>query len=82
MSGVLFTILCGWITNKSSLALYMVAPLGIGLLIAEIYILFSNKDNKFSNAYLKPATFYAYAYIFGATMGYTLTIVDGYERKV
>ncbi len=50
-------------------------------IIAEIYLMFF-RSGKFTNTYVKPATFFAYAIAFGGLIGNLFLDVSRSERKM
>jgi hypothetical protein len=49
--------------------------------IAEVVIIFS-RNSKLSNNYLKPATFYSFATIFGGVFGQFFLVAPDHEKRM
>lgn len=80
-SGVVFSIISGFIATKGLLPWGLVAFLFVATLITEIVLVFTSRSNKFAQNYLKPGTFYGFALCFGAMMGNVFGELQPVEKK-
>jgi hypothetical protein len=75
------TLLAGIIAQTGILSQGVLITLFAFTFLAEIIIIFS-RNSKLSNNYLKPATFYSFATIFGGLFGQLFLAATNQERKM
>ena len=68
-SGVVASLIFGYFASKGFIHPVLIGLVSIVAIIAEISLLFLSPENKTGKNYLKPGTFYSYAFIVGSTVG-------------
>lgn len=79
--GLVASLISGMVAEKGFLPITAIGGLFFMTLIAEIYLMFF-RSGKFTNTYIKPATFFAYSIAFGGLIGNLFLGVSNSERKL
>ncbi len=80
-SGIIVSLISGMLVDNRLLPAIVLFPLFVATVIAEIVIMFS-RTSKFSNTYLKPGTFFAFAICIGGSIGALFLVSGRSDRKL